>query len=177
MSERKGAVLPSIDALRAGHPSCHGDSRETSPGLDTLAAEHGCFTNAISASSHTREVIPAPLTGRGPGLFAMQGHHLVAESIASNLDDAGYETAGFHSNPYVPRADGFDEGFDVCDDDMALGRSAVLTDRPVPGDERSHIRRFATSSGSVCSKRNAKTGDIVDERADDIGESGRSVRR
>ena len=59
-------ILLSADALRADHLSCYGYDRKTSPELDRLASESFRFTNAYSASSHTREAVPALLTGNTP---------------------------------------------------------------------------------------------------------------
>ncbi len=73
MSEWEHVVVLSADALRAGHLSCYGYHRETSPVLDDLAAESLRFTDAYSASSHTREAVPALLTGKYPDI-AVDAH-------------------------------------------------------------------------------------------------------
>ena len=62
----ENVILLSADALRADHLSCYGYHRDTSPVLDDLAEESMRFTNAYSASSHTREAVPALLTGKYP---------------------------------------------------------------------------------------------------------------
>ncbi|GAA0455733.1 sulfatase-like hydrolase/transferase [Halococcus dombrowskii] len=66
MSEWEHVILLSADALRADHLSCYGYRRDTSPVLDDFAAESLRFTRAYSASSHTREAMPALLTGEYP---------------------------------------------------------------------------------------------------------------
>jgi len=119
-------ILLSADALRADHLGCYGYSRETSPRLDAFAEECFRFTNAYSASSHTREAVPALLTGEYPDVAVDSGYHLATETVASTLSDAGYATAGFHSNPFVSRAYGFDQGFDVFDDDLHLGQHKLI---------------------------------------------------
>jgi len=119
-------VLLSADALRADHLSCYGYERETSPVLDDLASESLVFEHAYSASSHTREAVPALLTGQYPDVAVDDGYHLASESIAERLSDAGYATGGFHSNPFVSRAYGFDRGFDEFDDDLHLGQHKLV---------------------------------------------------
>jgi arylsulfatase len=119
-------VLLSADALRADHLSCYGYNRETSPVLDEFAEESLRFANAYSASSHTREAVPALLTGEYPDVAIDSGYHLAADTVASTLSEAGFATGGFHSNPFVSRAYGFDQGFDHFDDDLHLGQNKLL---------------------------------------------------
>jgi len=126
MADRPNVVLLSIDALRADHLSCHGYERETTPVIDSLAEENAWFKRAYSSSSHTREAVPSLLTGRYPDEFADHGYSLFGDSIGEMLQENGYETAGFHSNPYISRAYGFGDGFDTFDDDLYLGDSKLL---------------------------------------------------
>jgi len=119
-------ILLTADALRADHLSCYGYHRDTSPVLDKFAEDSLQYENAYSASSHTREAIPALLTGKYPDIAIGSDYKLVSETIASNLSDSGYATAGFHSNPFVSRAYGFDQGFDTFDDDLHLGQHKLI---------------------------------------------------
>lgn len=123
--------LLTVDALRMDHLSYAGYERETSPLLDEFAAESVCFTDAHSASSHTREAIPALLTGRHPDNAVDEQYVLSSPTVAARLRDIAYETGGFHSNPYVSRAYGFGDGFDTFDDDLYYGqnRFAALLQR------------------------------------------------
>ncbi|MFC6861882.1 sulfatase [Halomicroarcula sp. GCM10025817] len=122
----KHVVLLTADALRADHLSCYGYHRDTSPVLDELAEQSVRFTNAYSASSHTREAVPALLTGKFPDVAINSKYHLNSDTIASTLSEEGFATAGFHSNPFVSRAYGFDRGFDVFDDDLHLGQHKLI---------------------------------------------------
>ncbi|QIB79135.1 sulfatase [Haloferax volcanii] len=119
-------ILLSADALRADHLSCHGYHRETSPVLDDLAADSLHFTNAYSASSHTREAVPALLTGEYPDTAIDSKYRLATDTVAKTLSEEGFATAGFHSNPFVSRAYGFDQGFDKFDDDLHFGKHKVI---------------------------------------------------
>ncbi|QRV15788.1 sulfatase [Haloterrigena salifodinae] len=125
-TEPTNLILLSADALRADHLSCYGYCRETSPVLDELAEESIRFTNAYSASSHTREAVPALLTGKFPDVAIDSKYHLATDTIVSTLSEEGFSTGGFHSNPFVSRAYGFDEGFDHFDDDLRLGQNKLL---------------------------------------------------
>ncbi|WP_396611637.1 sulfatase [Haloferax sp. S1W] len=119
-------ILLSADALRADHLSCHGYHRETSPVLDDLASDSLHFTNAYSASSHTREAVPALLTGEYPDTAIDAKYRLATDTVAKTLSEEGFATAGFHSNPFVSRAYGFDQGFDTFDDDLHFGKHKVI---------------------------------------------------
>lgn len=119
-------VLLTVDALRADHLSCYGYDRQTTPNFDEFAEECVRFEHAFSPSSHTREALPALLTGRYPDDALDGRYRLEADSIATLLAGEGYATAGFHSNPFVSRAYGFDAGFDTFDDDLHLGRHRLL---------------------------------------------------
>jgi len=122
MTDSPNIILLSIDALRADHLGNHGYERDTSPFLDSFAERSINFETAISASSHTREAVPALLTGRYPDIFADNGYRCVTDTVVDRLSNAGYATGGFHSNPYISRAYGFDSGFDKFDDDLRLGQ-------------------------------------------------------
>ena len=119
-------ILLSADALRADHLSSYGYHRNTSPVLDELAAESIQFLNAYSGSSHTREAVPALLTGKYPDVAIGSDYRLATETIASVLSKEGFATGGFHSNPFVSRAYGFDRDFDIFDDDLHLGQHKFI---------------------------------------------------
>jgi len=126
MKTPRNVILLSFDALRANHLGCYGYERDTSPNLDRFAEENLQFLNAYSASSHTREAVPALLTGEYPDLAVDSNYHLATDTIASMLSEAGFATAGFHSNPFVSRAYGFDRGFDRFDDDLHFGNNKLV---------------------------------------------------
>ena len=122
----RNLVLVTIDALRADHLPSYGYDREITPFLDGLVAENVRFAATYSASSHTREAVPSILTGRYPDEAVDDRFHRSADTIAERLRRSGFETAGFHSNPFVSRAYGFDQGFDTFYDDLHLGSNRLL---------------------------------------------------
>ena len=66
------------------------------------------------------------LTGRYPDIAVDDGYNLAADTVATALQETGYATGGFHSNPYVSRAYGYGEDFDTFDDDLHLGRHKLI---------------------------------------------------
>jgi arylsulfatase len=147
--EIKNVVLLTVDALRADHCSWHGYERDTTPRLAAFASNNASFRNAYSASSHTREAIPALLTGRYPDVAVDDGYNLAVDSVATVLGEAGYTTGGFHSNPYVSRAYGYGEGFDTFDDDLHLGQNKLiaLAQRALDKLRYRHYARAETING------------------------------
>ncbi|WP_135366259.1 sulfatase [Halosimplex halophilum] len=127
MSDRPDIFLFTIDALRADHLSCYGHHRET-PFFDSLVDRTVSFSNAFSVSSHTREAMPPLLSGERPSEFAANGFVQVPEeeTLAGRLRAEGYTTGGFHSNPYLSRAYGFDAGFDEFYDDLVFGQNKLI---------------------------------------------------
>lgn len=122
VAKELNVVLLTVDALRADHCSHHGYARDTSPHLEEWASKGATFTTAISASSHTREAMPALLAGKHPVDACTDTYELGTESIATALNRHGYTTGGFHSNPYLSRTYGFGNGFDEFYDDLLIGR-------------------------------------------------------
>ena len=158
----RNAVLLSVDALRADHLSAHGYERETTPRLDSFAEENAWFENAYSASSHTREAVPALLTGQYPDEAVDAGYRLAGEPVAARLRQAGFVTGGFHSNPFVSRAYGFDRGFDTFDDDLRFGRNRIVA--------------LAQRAFDIARNRNYARADEINERSlrwlDSVADSG-----
>lgn len=119
-------ILLSVDALRADHLSSYGYERTTTPFLDELGDANVRFTDAYSPSSHTRESVPALLSGQYPDVFSDAGFQLVETSIAETVSAGGFQTGAFHSNPFISRAYGFGEGFDTFDDDLYLSSNKLV---------------------------------------------------
>ncbi len=111
-------LFVTIDTLRADHLSTYGYERETSPFLDSLAAEGVRFDDPVSAAAWTKPATGTIFTGlypsrhgalyHGSRLQLPDGMQTVAEAFREN----GYVTAGFVSNPNVKAVFDFDRGFD-----------------------------------------------------------------
>lgn len=118
-------VLLTIDSLRADRCSSYGYDRETTPSMDDFASDGVRFENAYSVSSHTRESVPAFLTGRYPNAAVDKGYHLAAPTLATMLKNT-HHSGAFHSNPFLSRAYGYDRDFDVFDDDLYFSRHKLV---------------------------------------------------
>lgn len=124
----QNVILCTVDALGAGHTSTLGYERETTPQLSALAEEGLLYSTCIAQSSHTRESMPSLFYSAYP--FTLGDVGPVPSNrpmISTELSDAGFTTAGFHSNPYLSQAYNFDRGFDVFYDSLPLAENRLMT--------------------------------------------------
>jgi arylsulfatase A-like enzyme len=133
-------LLISLDALRAQHLKCYGYHRDTSPFLDSLAAQGTLFSNAFvnthgTPSSHTtiltslyqethrlgyRIDSPDPLDLAVPSGVVM---------LQEILYGQGYQTVAVTDNGYMASEYGFDRGFQDYEDEgngVAEGTKKLL---------------------------------------------------
>jgi len=112
-------LLIVIDALRADHLGCYGYHRNTSPFIDSIAAQGVVFERAMSASSFTCESVSSIFTGvlpscsdTGAGWCAKPSPG--TQNMAELFSAAGYVTGLFTNQPalYDPA---FDTGFAETD--------------------------------------------------------------
>ncbi len=113
---RPNVLLVVVDTLRADHLSHYGHDRETSVGLDELAAQAARFVRAYSVSPLTGPSTASLLTGLSPETHGVKrtGERLSEEAItlAEQLQHGGWKTAGFSHNVVVTEVTGFAQGFD-----------------------------------------------------------------
>ena len=114
-----------IDTLRADHLGCYGYELNTSPSIDHLAQKSVLFENTISQSPWTLPSFVSVLTGRMPsshragerGLLVSEkdGSKIAIFSSQPNfidlLDEYGYYSVGFTSNPYLMGNFGIPQAF------------------------------------------------------------------
>jgi arylsulfatase A-like enzyme len=108
-------LLITIDTLRADHLACYGYRRLTSPRIDALARRGTVFEQAYTYWPKTRGSFVALLTGR---LAAQSGygksHPRLLDfnaTLASVLQEAGYDTTAVVDNPNVAASLGYSKGF------------------------------------------------------------------
>jgi arylsulfatase len=125
VTPRQNLILITVDSLRADVVG-----PDLTPALHGLAAESLVFSNAIAPGCYTMMSMPALFAGTAPSrltpYYFGEEHGVLLgarASVTEVLAETGYHTGGFHSNPYLSRAFGFDRGFRDFDDDMVLGGS------------------------------------------------------
>ena len=132
---RPNILFLTVDSLRGDHVGCRApDSPVETPRIDELASDGVAFSSAFAQGPFTTFSMPSLFTARYPsGLHytshddgAIVGVAIEDEwTIVEALADAGYATAGFHSNPLLTDLFNFERGFDAFDADMPLGTSDV----------------------------------------------------
>ena len=109
----KNVLYVTVDSLRADYVfgSKAPKSLKT---LDSLASEGLAFKNAFADAPHTKQSFLSILSGTHPWMFDSQqvGFEHERPHIAELLSDAGYATAGFHTNTYLSPTYNYDRGFD-----------------------------------------------------------------
>ncbi len=128
-----GVVFVLADTLRRDRIGIHGGPAKT-PHLDRFARQGVWFTAAGTPAPWTKPAMASLFTGLSPSAHGVVSHpklrkeDTVAESdvlaqghqtLAESLTDAGVETAGFVSNPWLQKKLGFDQGFSVWDESFA----------------------------------------------------------
>lgn len=115
--EARNVLIISVDTLRADFLGCGGDPRGTSPHLDRLARRGLFSVRGLSTTTWTLPSHMSLLTGQYPTSHGVigDGRGLVPEKVtlAEVLQAEGYRTGGFVTGPYLHRAYGFDQGFEV----------------------------------------------------------------
>jgi arylsulfatase A-like enzyme len=109
-------VLLTIDTLRADHLGSYGYARPTSPRIDAVAREGVVFEEAYTYWPKTRASMIMMFTSKRPSQNGYSKKHPVLldfnPTIASVLEDAGYETAAIVDNANVAAQHGYAKGFD-----------------------------------------------------------------
>jgi arylsulfatase A-like enzyme len=126
-------LLISIDTLRPDHLGCYGYRRQTSPRIDRLAVEGVLFENHISSSSWTLPAHAALFTSLSDSVHGCTDtDKKLADNVvtlAEKFAQAGYQTVGFFSGPYLHPAFGLGRGFAHYED--CTSYASVLDHYPV----------------------------------------------
>jgi arylsulfatase A-like enzyme len=114
----KHVVLITVDSLRAdafGDQSRYG--RTPTPRLDEFSQEGVNFSQAVANGPSTPSSFPSILTSTYPLMYG--GYAYLDEErpfVAKTLAEAGFDTVGYHSNPYLGRSHNYQVGFETFND-------------------------------------------------------------
>jgi len=139
-----GFVVVMIDTLRADHLGAYGYDGPVSPNLDRFASEAVLFERCFAQAPWTKPSVATLFTSLYPQVHRLTNHEGKywgpespqfvtgilpdrAVTLAEVLHQAGYQTAGFVSNPWVSSAYGFAQGFEIYDDRGASISTAAVT--------------------------------------------------
>jgi len=121
-------ILVTIDCLRADRLGCSG-YKKPAPFIDSLAENGSIHTHAYATGPSTPTAFPGLLAGAfGLDSFCEFGLPDGMTRLAEVFSNNGFNTAGFHSNPYLGAAHGYANGFDrFYDYESQKGPSKLTT--------------------------------------------------
>src|SRR5882762_8714754 len=116
-------VVVTIDTLRPDHLHCYGYPKIETPTLDGIAQAGVLFENAVTQTPLTPPSHASIFTGLNPtehhvrdtGGFILQPS---STTLATILQQQGWDTAAFVSSAVLKKLFGFYQGFAVYDDQM-----------------------------------------------------------
>jgi len=134
-------ILISVDTLRSDHLPVYGYDGLQTPGIDSLAKDSLIFDRAYAHVPLTLPSHASMLTGLLPtshGVRDNTGFALDTKftTLAEQLQQAGYATAGFISGMVLRQSTGISKGFDFYEDDLDT-------------QSENRIRRYAFRRGNL----------------------------
>lgn len=115
MTGRPNVIFVVLDTVRADRVSGLGYERETTPNLDSFAAEATTYTDAVAHAPWSVPSHASLFTGEYPATHDTTTAKPIltaGPTLPELLSDAGYGTYAFSANEYVRPATGFARGFD-----------------------------------------------------------------
>jgi arylsulfatase A-like enzyme len=114
-------VLVSIDTLRPERLGVYGNAPDVSPAIDALAARGVVFDQALAPTPWTLPSHMSMLTGLDPIAHGVTSERRALSSdvatLAERLRAHGYRTAAFTDAGFLHRRFGFDQGFELYEDE------------------------------------------------------------
>jgi len=129
-------ILVVIDALRADHLGCYGYPLETTPNLDALAQAGVRFEECYTPVSWTKPSVASLMTSLYPGQHgAVRGGDILPEEVVTLAElfrEAGWNTAGFVTNPHLKSIFNYNQSFDFFNDSLTRDKIFEIAIREVP---------------------------------------------
>lgn len=130
LPHRPHVVLVLVDTLRADRLEVYGYQRPTSPNLAALAEESFVFEEARGAAPWTLPSVVGMMTSTLPLEHRVLARgQTLSPSVATlpvRLQEMGFTTAGFITNPYAAEASGLTRGYDHLVTDENEGHAVDL---------------------------------------------------
>ena len=128
-------VIITIDTLRADHVGAYGYKQAHTPTLDRLAHDGALFTHAYATAPITLTSHASLMTGRYPAGHGARHNgmrmDLKTSTLAEQLSEAGFATAGFIAAYPLDRRFGLIKGFQTYGDRMPPAKDGkVVNERP-----------------------------------------------
>jgi arylsulfatase len=122
-------VLIVVDTLRADHLGSYGHSRNTSPHIDSLAADAVVYRNAYSTAPWTAPSIASLLASQYPKKLGIRDTQSILSDdlvmLPEVLREAGYATGAVVSHTFCSKKWNFNQGFEEFDESNIVGLRQV----------------------------------------------------
>lgn len=150
-------ILISIDALRVDHLGYMGYQRNTSPELDSFAAESMVFTRAYSQAPNTPQSIPSFITGVYPSQISWDKYANFPKIMSKTrtmpeiLKDNGYFVGGVFSHWFFKRRN-LERNSDFWDASAFKERGHsenVSTDDLITDNAIAHLKKMKSDNQPV----------------------------
>ena len=115
---KNNIIIITIDCLRYDRLGCYGYLRDITQNIDAVSSSGNIYLNAFSHGGGTPEAFPSIFTSTLPPILPSEYKHIIKNNltIAEILKSKGYNTAAFHSNPYLSHYYNYDKGFNTFKD-------------------------------------------------------------
>lgn len=111
--DKPNIVLVTVDALRRDFVGIYGEKDVSTPIMDELAKEGTYLDRTVSTGPYTAASFAGIFFSRLVPNSVRDTYCVKGESVATALQERGYTTAAFHSNPYLNSVYGYDQGFET----------------------------------------------------------------
>jgi len=130
---RPNVILVVIDTLGAEHLGCQGVGLDLSPHIDGLAAGGRRFARGYSTAPWTKPSVASIFTSKLPSRHGVQSvlNRLSAdqETLAEDLQQAGYRTHGIISHVLIHEQHGYAQGFQGWDASPMSGHAGISDEK------------------------------------------------
>lgn len=119
----KNLLIITLDTTRADRIGCYGNTRISTPTIDSLAASGVLFENAVASVPLTLPSHATLLTGLYPSVHGIHDNMLyrlstTAVTLAEIMRENGYRTGAVVGAFVLDSIYGLDQGFDYYDDEL-----------------------------------------------------------
>ncbi|MBP6875055.1 MAG: sulfatase-like hydrolase/transferase [Candidatus Eisenbacteria bacterium] len=119
----QNVLFLAVNSLRADHLGAYGYARPTSPALDKFANEAVLYEKCFAQGNCTELSFGSLFTSLYPSTHGVRRYRNRANPLAMEIEtlpermrDAGLETVGLMTNPFLKREWGLAQGFDRLDE-------------------------------------------------------------
>ncbi|MEN8222700.1 MAG: sulfatase-like hydrolase/transferase [Acidobacteriota bacterium] len=136
----KNILLITLDTTRADHLGCYNNSLKFTPNIDKLGSKGIIYENCYSNIPLTLPAHASILTGKHPfeinvrnnGWYSLGSEH---KTITESLKTKGYFTFAVISSYVLASKFGLARGFDIYDDSLNVGETAVTQSSQISADK------------------------------------------